>query len=377
MYTRLAFAAVLLPILGAGCAAKRQSYRLVPWNGGAMLMPPGVDRPELAQRKFTAAVTPGPKACPAGSDAVRATKRGKGLRLEVNGKALAAQPQGWLWNWTAEAESQGCIAPGEGLRLASRIVESVPLDVGIAHRQLLAAPSLSSVEIGPQSRVQVVTPIMRDGASPDSPLMETTSVSGSGRTINVDVKASDSLLGFETAWYAVVPKPAGVGFTLAALSVERNIQGRTESAATPLANYLRFSPESNFYRLFLKADVEGNAVTQMLITAPTRAELNRRTKAIDADPSLCGAGDGLCVAIPRRAAINIWTAVSVNGKEVRIRGGALRAAIAAAGEKDLARVLPTLAIERPFNGKLTAVEFDRNAPSILDLALVGGERITW
>jgi hypothetical protein len=376
MYWPFAVVLALLPILGAGCAAKRQSYRLVPWNGATVLVPPGVARPELAQRHFTAAIA-GPQVCPAGGDAVRATKRGKRLRVEVNGKALAAQPQGWLWNWTAEAESQGCIAAGEGLRLASRIVESIPLDARTAHRHLRAASSPSSVEIGPESRLQVVTPIVRDGAAPDAPLVETASVSGSGRSIDVDVKATDSLLGFETAWYGFTPKSTGAGFTLAPLSAERTIQGITESAATPLAKYLRFPPESSFYRLFLKADVEGNAVTQMVITAPTRAELNRRTKAIDADPSLCAAPDGLCVAIPRRAALNVWTAIWVNGREVRVRGGAVRSAIEAAGEKDPTRVLPTLAIERPFGGKLAPVEFDRASKSILDLVLIGGEKISW
>jgi hypothetical protein len=233
------------------------------------------------------------------------------------------------------------------------------------------------VEIGAESRLQVVTPILREGAAPDAPVVETTSVSGSGNTLNVEVKASDALLGFETAWLEVAPKSGGPGFALRPVSVERTIDGRRDAASATLATYLRFPPESNFYRLFFKADVEGNAVTQMVITAPTRSDLDRRTKEIDADPSRCADRDGLCVAVPRRAAINVWTAIWVNGREVRVRGGTVRGAIEAAGEKDIARVLPTLVVERPYGGGLARVEFDRAGTEILGLMILGGERIAW
>jgi hypothetical protein len=346
-------------------------------NAGTVLVPPGVAKPDLARRSFTTNIAAGPKACKADGDALRATRRGKWLHIAVDRNALAAQPQGWLWNWTAEAESQGCIVPGEGLRLLSRIVESVPLDSRVAYRLLRAKASLSSMEIGTESRLQVITPIMRDGAAPDAPLIETTRVSGSDDTINVDVKAAHSLLGYETAWYRVGPKTGGIGFKLIPISVERTIQGSTESAAAPIVNYLRFPSEANFYRLFLKADLENHPITQMVIAAPTRAELDRRTKAIDIDPSLCAASDGQCVAIPRRAAINVWTAVWVNGTEVKVLGGTIRSAIEAAGEKDAVRVLPRLTVQRPYGGDLALVEFDRSSTGILDVVLIGGEKISW
>jgi hypothetical protein len=342
-----------------------------------VLVPPGVARTDVPKGAITTDVAERRAECPNGGAALRDSARGKRLTIAVNRDALAAQPQGWLWNWTAEAERVGCISPGTGLSVMSRIVEALPLDPRVAHRLLRPEAKISWVEIGPESRLQVVTPIMRDGTAPDAPLMETTAVSGSGTTINVDVKATDRLLGYEMAWYGVVAKTGGPGFALAPVSVERTLDGRTEPAAAPMATYLRFPAESRFYRLFLKADVEGNAITQMVITAPTRAELDRQTKAIDADASLCGAPDGLCVAVPRRAAIDVWLAVQVNGREVRVRGGTVRGAIQAAGEKDAARVMPTLAVERPYRGGLARVEFDRASTDILEVMLLGGERISW
>jgi hypothetical protein len=367
----------LLLLLGPGCAPKRVSYLLVKASPGVVLVPPGVARTDLSKGTITTNVPDRRAGCPNGGAALRASARGKRLTIAVNRDALAAQAQGWLWNWTAEAERVGCISPGTGLSVMSRVVEAVPLEPRVAHGLLRPEGKISWAEIGPESRLQVVTPIMRDGAAPEAPLMETTAVSGSGTTINVDVKATDRLLGYEMAWYGVVTKIDGPGFALAPLSVERTLDGRTEPAPVSMATYLRFPPESRYYRLFLKAEVEGNSITQMVITAPTRAELDRRTKAIDADAALCGAPDGLCVAVPRRAAINVWLAVQVNGREVRVRGGTVRGAIQAAGEKDVARVMPTLAVERPYRGGLARVEFDRASTEILEVTLLGGERISW
>jgi hypothetical protein len=278
----------------------------------------------------------------------------------------------------ADKERAGCIEPGQGLYLISKIVESVPLDPRTADRLLRTAGNISFVDIGPGSRLEVFTPIMRAGAAPDAQAVETVAASGNNSAINVDLKTSDQLLGYETAWYGLVPKPDGAGFRLAALTAERTIQGKTEAAAPSAATYLRFPAEANFYRLFRKADIAGIAVPQMVISAPTLAELDRRTKAVDADPALCGAPDGLCIEIPRRAAINVSIAVSVNGKEVRLRGGgAVSNAIYAAGERNASAVVPTLVVERPYERKLAPVKFDGAAADILSLPVIGGEKISW
>jgi hypothetical protein len=341
-------------------------------------VPPGVARPELTERSLRSNIAAGSKTCAGGDDALRATVRGKQLRIVINRNALSGKPQGWLWNWTAEAEASGCIMPGQAMSLASRIVESVPLEPRTADRLLRAGASMSFVDIGPATRLEVFTPIMREGAAPGAAAIETVATSGEGGAINVDLKASDQLLGYETAWYGAIPKAEGAGFRLAPLSAQRTIQGKTESAAPSAATYLRFPSESNFYRLFRKADVEGHGIPQMIITAPTRAELERRTKAIDADPSLCAAPDGLCVEIPRRAAVNVSIAVYVNGNEVRLQNsGTVGGAIQTAGERNVSAILPRLVVERPYGGKLAPVEFDHAAGDILSLPLIGGDKISW
>ena len=175
MSRRPAFLPALLLLLASGCAVPRRSYLLVKGSTGSILIPPGVAKAELPQRTFTSKVAAGRGTCAGGGDAVQAIRRGKRLRMRVRRDALTAQPRGWLWRWTAEAEAQGCVAPGAGLELAAAVVEALPLAPADAYR-LLHAGDVRYVEIGPENRLQTITPVMREGAAPDAPIVETVGV---------------------------------------------------------------------------------------------------------------------------------------------------------------------------------------------------------
>jgi hypothetical protein len=377
MSRSLAFFLAPLLLLASGCAVPRRSYLLVQQGAGSILIPPGVEKAELPQRTFTAQAAAGRGTCAGGGDAVRAVRHGKRLRVTVRRDALTAQPRGWLWRWTAAAEAQGCVAPGTGLQLADGIIEALPLGPAEGYR-LLHGGDVRYVELGPENRLQTITPIMREGTAPDAPTVETVSVSGSGAVIDVDLKAATNPSGIETAWFAVVPKADSPGFAIRPLSAERNIRGSVEPSATPLADYFRFPAAAAYYRLFLKADLKDNAITEMVIAGATRAGLDRQTEAIDAHPESCGDPAAMCAAIPRRAAVNAFLWVTVNGAEVTVPiGAAVAGAIRAAGEQDVKRVLPSLAVYRLYGGKPVPVEFDHAGSDILAMPLGGGERISW
>jgi hypothetical protein len=151
-----------------------------------------------------------------------------------------------------------------------------------------------------------------------------------------------------------------------------------ERSDAPIADYFRFPAAAAYYRLFYKADLKDNAITEMAIAGATRAELDRQTRAIDAQPELCGDPAVLCAVIPRRAAVNVFLVVTANGAEVTLPTGATVAgAIQAGGGKDMKRVLPTLAVYRLYGGKPTLVEFDHASSEILGMPLGGGEKISW
>ncbi|HEX4136953.1 MAG TPA: hypothetical protein VHY84_20245 [Bryobacteraceae bacterium] len=360
-------------LIGTGCAAHRPitaNWRLTKQGGNDVLIPPGVAKPDLARRTFALDLAAGHGACP---PVIRV--KGKRVFVTVTRDTLLRQPAGWLTAWAAGIESQDCIAPGEGSILALRVAESLPLDPDLAFH-LLYPNNLQTgqVDIAPPVRLQVVSPFLRDGVAPDAPILETT---GSGNSITVTVKATDNLIGYETAWYGVRPRTHGTGFSISPLYTERHVNDTTERRAQPATDYLQFSADAAFYRLFYKSGQTD--FTAFVVAAPTRAELDRRTAILDTAAASCAQWSrGLCVAIPRRVAINPMVPVTVNGVEVMVAWGAnVAGVIRNAGERQPETVLPGLAISRFFNGRPTPVDFDRSSPSILRLNLTGGENISW
>ena len=369
--SRVFAATLLLLIITTGCAF-RQRYRLVKQNTGSVLIPPGVSKPDVAQRTFTVDIGAGRGSCAPAEGAIAIHARHGRVRVTVTRDPLLKQPPGWLSAWTAQAESRGCIAAGDGLKLAERIVESLPLDPRAA-RRLLHADDLQTgyVDLGPETRLQVVSPILREGSTPDAPILDASNLTGEGNRLTLTLKSTPNLVGYETAWYAVQPKAGQIGFAIAPLSAEKHIQGKVEPAAAPATNYLKFEPQAAYYRLFYKADK--GEVVEVVLAAPTRAELDRQTQAFSSDPALCAqVPSQACVVIPKRVALNPFLAITVNGSEATIPvGSTVGAAIR------LERVPPDLKVYKLYAGRAVPVEFDRSSPEILGLVLNGGEKISW
>ena len=176
--SRVLAASLLLSMVTSGCAV-RQTYRLVKQNAGSVLIPPGVSKPDVGQRIFTADIAPGRGSCAPAEGAIAIQSRKGRVRVTVTRDRLLKQPPGWLSAWTAQAESQGCIAAGEGLKLAARIAESLPLDPRAAWRLLHADDRQTGyVDLGPETRLQVVSPILREGTPADAPILDTSNQIG-------------------------------------------------------------------------------------------------------------------------------------------------------------------------------------------------------
>ena len=312
-------------MLWAGCAARRppDSYRLVRREGGVVLMPPGVSNPALERR----------------------TIRAEGRRITVDRRELLAHPPGWIAEWS---EQQGW-----GFDAAARIAEALPLEPNLPYR-LLHGAHIGSVDLGPESRLQVVTPILRAGASPNSELLETAGVSGGDRHLSVDLKASAALIGYETAWYAARRRASG-GLEFVAVG-----------SASAAGNYLQFPETARFYRLVYKSSEENQVASAVLVSAATRSELEEKTRA------------GTGVQIPKRVALNAYVAVTANGTEIAAPNGAtVRGVLVQAGEKDPAGAIGRLRVWKPYGGRLREILRERGDAEILRLAVHGGEVITW
>jgi hypothetical protein len=214
--------------------------------------------------------------------------------------------------------------------------------------------------------LQVISPILRDGAPPDAAPFEGSKVTGEGGGLTVELKSSPDLIGVETAWYDLRPKTAGSGFTIVPSSAVTNIGGKVESLPAPARNYFQFSPEMGFYRLFYKSDQ-----SEVLAAARTRATL-------PTDLETCDRPDGpVCLAIPRGVGVNPYLLVKVNGNPVAVTIGSDLRGLLRTMRQSADKILPSLAITRLWAGKAVALEFDRSRPDILSLVLTGKEEIRW
>jgi hypothetical protein len=344
-----------------GCAARlpvSAGWRLVDTGDHRVLVPPGAASADIGKRKLVLDTPPAGGKCPPG---IRV--RGRSITLTVNRDELLDHPQGWLTEWTDQLESSACIAPGQGTILATRIAEALPFDPNRIFQ--LLHPN----DIEPPERLQVVSPILRDGSPPDAPLVATGDVAGAGNDLTLTLKASNDLIGYETAVYEVRRKSSGPGFLIAPLYADRHIGDNVERTALPSTNYLAFPADASFYRLFLKSDQTD--FTALLIGATAR-------ELLPADVASCNANDRRCVPIARRVAINQMIPVTVNGAEMMVRWGAnVAEAIRTAGERRPQNTLASLTISKTYQQRAANVDFDRRSPAILDLPLNGGEIITW
>ena len=370
---------LLVLMIAPGCAIHKSpihTYRLVPADGNPVLVPPGVAKPDVAQRTFNVSVHSvhaghGHCAPTAGPIAIQTSR--KRTRVTVTRETLLQQPVGWLTEWTADLEARGCIAPGTGSKLAEQIAEALPLDMNRAFQLLYS----NQLDITPQMRIQVVSPILRADAPAGSPILEPVETSGKENSLTVKLKSSVNLLGYETASYAVQTKTGGIGLSIVPLYADRHIGDETERRPEPAINYFQFPGDAAFYRVFYEAQQTEYAA--IIIAARTRAELEQRTKILGTGMASCEKlNNELCVAVPKQVAINGLVPVTVNGSQTWVTWGTnIGGVVRAAAERQANLVLPKLAVNKLYDGKPAAVEFDHASAAILNLIVSGGEIISW
>ena len=369
-----------------GCAVRQPaSWRLVKQNTGQVLIPPGVKAKDLTRRTLTADVAGGGP-CPAATGVIDIVaikgRRGKAVRVTVTAGKLNEQPPGWLASWGSQLEEQHCLAAGEGLKLAERIAESVPLDpAGAFHLLYRDDHKTGEVDIDLQIRLQVVSPLWREAGVGmiDGPIQ---SVTGNDSQLTVTAKASDNLLGYERTLYSVQPKAAKAGYTIQPLYADRTIQlstgGATERRPEPAINYFKFPADAAFYRLFYESTQTDFAA--LVVAAGTMAELDQRTRKLEASGASASCkilNDDMCAAIPKDVAVNPVIAVTVNGAELLVPRGVTVGNLIRLPREQQASVLGRLTVSRPWNGRLVPVAFDRTDGGILSVILKGGEVISW
>ena len=361
-----------LLLLCSGCAIPPGTWRLARQGDGHVLVPPDVSRPDRVHRRFLAPV-PSDHSCP--DSVVSITKRGRHARVSVNGDLLAHQPPGWLAAAASRWETKGCVASGDGQELAKAIEQSLPLDPNVAFRLLYGRDQRSpGIDLDENTMLQVVSPILRD---PHGELVETpTTTAGTDSSITLSAKASDNLLGYETAVYRLRRDSRLDGFRVAPVSVAFHdiSTGADEIRTKSSSDLFAFQPAPAFYRMFYES--WRNNFSGLVIAAATKADLERMTAKIESMGSSASCRDfdpGACAQIPSQVAVNAFVSVTVNSKEILVaRGTSLSQLL-----RDYRASLAMLRVTKLWGGRPANVQFDSSDRAILALPLEGGERISW
>jgi hypothetical protein len=390
MSLRLVFATALLILTACNRQTAPGIYRLVNTGPARILVPPGVSDPGLAARTFDyRPQRPVRSTCRSTNDALRMEPRRGLLRITVQRAPLMAHPAPWLADWAASLEQPGCLSPGEGAILAGQIVESVPANPSDAHRLLHAGSAISGfLDLPPGYRLKLVSPILREGASAGASALATDTVSGTDSKLSLTVKSSKDFLGYEISWYAIEANPPahanqrqpGTFVSRVVFSTaESHLGNQVTTSAQPRNNYLAFPETAAYYRLFYLTRVSQADHNVAILSASTRAELDRQTPAFNSDPDACGkAAPHTCVALPKEVAVTAYVTVTANGAPLAVAAeSSVADALRAAGIAQPPAALPTLTIRRGYKGAPVAVEFDRSKPDILTLTLTGNEDLRW
>jgi hypothetical protein len=343
------FQFLLCAVLCGGCATHHPigTYRLVPVAGQTLLLPPGI---KLARTMDTPLKAP-----------FRAPQcKVEGARFSSGGSTISFPSPASLLaesNLSGEFDSfltqmERCTgSPARTILLS----ESAPAPPAQTLAYLYNyRPGEGIVDLGQNARIVIV----RARFNPDAEARQDYTIA--------------NYTGTNTTAYDVARKHGQISFRLGQTDADR------AQPDTQLETRCRRLP---YYRLFLLSQFVPKKLQRpaMLIGADSRAKLAELTQTIRNAPEdgcalLSGARGSECVEFTGRVTISVQVGVSLNGKTEYVPLGATLKSILAARKTENPAALR---VERLFGGKPTVIELLAGDPAAMDLALAGGDQVSW
>ena len=379
----LAITAILL----TGCAARQRqarTWKLEPAERGHVLIPPRADpvKAEFVLKSARSAGNFSGPACTLRQEEITLQWHGLDARVRADAGALAplpgslasattpggsAMPLGnqtvVTANWFEEVlrpalreqVAAGCLTTKDLALLDRRLIDNLALPSSALYRLRIGEFTLNGyVDLNAEFRLRTVEPIRERGV----------------------------VTGFLTSFYLLSAAPDG-GVVASAGESEINIQGKLTAGKAGDSEILHLPAGATWLRLFFRTWSRTEDRRIALIAAPTKDERERASKEFESGPeSYCGgaakARNVACVSVPKDMVLGPELRVTVNGRDAFVAvSGVLGEVLRSSGVRDTSEALKTLQVKRPYEGKLTPVEFDRTRTEILSLVLIGGEQITW
>ena len=361
----------------SGCAHQPGVFRLTAQANAATLIPPDAKDATIARAEIRISPIPRKTVCDPSPHGLLIQRKGTNARVIVTREALTATTGPELFSWVVALEKQGCVAPNEAFRLAENIIDSLPLDLPKRSQLLQGRSDLKSV-----NSLRVVAPVLKPGTSftPPGAIQSTTQGANPG-SIDVELKPSPAVIGYEIDWYDFPAQDSGRGYRLIPRSAEVHVGSNVEHPAAPSVNRFEFGPNAHWYELYMMTKESTNDFDFVVFSARTSDELQSRVAEFQTDATkfLQTADPTSYTVLPHGSGINAYIRVKVNGVFVDLpKGNTVRQALAQSSPSpDPRLVLPLLKVRKLHDGKLFPVQWDRAGDQILSLPLDGGEEIAW
>lgn len=157
-------------------------------------------------------------------------------------------------------------------------------------------PTRSWLDLTAGWRLRTIGPVM--AGNPQAPLFTSDPATLTGQSLNITLKASPDLLGFETFYYLLENTRQGE-LSLRLTSAVQTIDGKEQPHPAPQPA-LRIPPGTRFARLLYLLRASSTDHNMALLTAANPEALARLTTLIQADPTQCQTA---CQWVPPRVAL--------------------------------------------------------------------------
>jgi hypothetical protein len=384
---RLFRSLLLIPaVLIIGCATRQRpatNWQLRPLENGHILVPPRPPAGNFVVLEKARSVRNASPACDVAGSWIHLKWQGRSCRIEINPDALGpvgrvvliggagpidGEPLSDLTWWPRfigeleQREKNGCLAPGEALRLSERIVENIAVPTRLGYDLRYGESGKTGyLDLEPQFALKAMAPLLNPGVR--------------------RYRGPKDARGYETAMYDLKPR-GNRGVRIALQQVEHSIGGKLQMKGHPTAQQIRLPDSSPFVRYFFRSWRIGSDRKIALLAANRREALDILTKKFEADPErFCAsvpASEASCITIPSEMILVPEVKVRANGKAAYAPvGGTVGDILHSAGVRLREGDAPRVTVLRPYDGMPLPIEHDPSRTEILRVVLKGGEDIRW
>lgn len=378
----LASSACLGVLFLAGCSARQpgaKTWRLVGAGRTLTLNPPRPAGAEFTLRNARASKAKG-AACRLETREVSFRWKGRNAVVRAlpdslvatPGSLVAAEgskgPQGLssetvlARNWfredflpgLAKQQTEGCLAPTEIPQVAQRVIDNLSIPTSTAYRLRYGEFAMNGyIDVDAKFRLTGVEPIRTNG----------------------------QVSGYRTSYYPLKPAARG-GVEVSAGTSESNTAGTITAGTAVDSELLHLPAGATYLRLFFRSwSIQADRRIAVL-AAGSQATLESATAEFNENPeAFCAtaATRGIaCVGVPKDTVIGPELLVLANQRSLYVPvGGSLGDLFRAAGVREPKKVLATLKISKPYEGKLVPVDLSNAGDGILMFVFTGGEQVSW